>query len=124
MATALGDRPDEAPLRSWLLDQLPGGGDLEHLGYGPWLRSADETIVERYLDVRELTPDNRERFCAAARRAASRAARDPGDDPTANLLARLADMIERAERGDPPLSRSDCRVPMPPRDERTGPGWE
>lgn len=113
-------------LRDWLLSLLPGPDDEEHLGYGPWLRAADHMVVARSLDVRELAPENQRLFNRAvqdaSRRAMSSEAR-VSQDWLVECLAILADMVDRAERGEPPLSRSDWREVHPSEGRRIGPGW-
>ena len=69
IADELRDSDDEKPLRDWLYSLLPGPEDVEHLGYGPWLRKSDGEVIQRVLDIRELTKDNRTLFHTAAFRA-------------------------------------------------------
>jgi hypothetical protein len=115
-------KPEAAELREWLLGLFPGPDDEEHVGYGPWYRAADDQLVERALDLRELTPENQSSICAAARRAA---ARDGAGRPEwlADCLYKLSDMVTRLERGEPPLSRSDWVEVTPSEGRRIGPGW-
>jgi hypothetical protein len=121
----LNDSTPARALREWLLSQLPGPNDIE-LGYGTWLRAGDEELIPRYLDVRELTPQNQELFHDAALIAAghAQALEVPiRPDSHEEALIYLADLIARADRGEPPLSRSMCRVVMPCEGRKTGPGW-
>ena len=119
--------PDSAPariLRDWLLSLLPGPSDTD-IGYG-WVRSSDNEIVERKIDVRELTLENQKLFHRAARLAGERMQSDqPGDMPswTRECAVELADMVARADRGDPPLSRSHWREVVPSEGRKVGPGW-
>jgi len=113
-------------LREWLLTLLPGPDDEEELGYGAWLRSSDQEVIRRHLDVRELAPENRRMFHEAALRAveqmklADAKSRDP---MLMDCLVHLANMVERANRGEPPLSLSDWIKVEPPTGKRIGPGW-
>ena len=117
------DQPGPArELGNWLLTLLPGPDDEKNVGHGPWLRKADEQLVERFLDVRELTPENQRLFHQAARQAATQV---PGGRPEwlVQALLELADMVNRAERGEPPLSRSHWREVVRPAGRQLGPGW-
>jgi hypothetical protein len=126
VAEQLDDTLPAQLLREWLLSLLPGPGDEEHVGYGPWFRVADQQLVERRLDLRELTVGNQRLFHHAARRAGERAQSQEGavwQDWLRGCLADLADMVERADRGEPPLSRSEWREVVPSQGRRVGPGW-
>ena len=114
--------PEAAELRGWLLGLLPGPADEEHVGYGPWYRAADERLVERMLDLRELTTGVQRLICEAATRAARR---DAAGCPEwlADCLSELSDMVARFERGEPPLSRSDWVEVVPREGRKIGPGW-
>ena len=117
--------PLERELAAWLGSLLPGPDDEAELGYGVWLRRSDGEIVPRYLDLRQLTEASRRRFNDAARRALARVKAGGGADETPlDCLSPLAEMIERAERGEPPLSMSDWTSVEPPSGERCGPGWD
>jgi hypothetical protein len=107
-------------LRGWLLSLLPGPEDEEEIGIGAWHRTADKLTVVRHLDIRELTSENRGLFHDAALEAARRCAPDEDESQS---LADLADMLMRADRGEPPLSRSDWREVVPSEGKRIGPGW-
>ncbi|MDB5353477.1 MAG: hypothetical protein JWN86_4724, partial [Planctomycetota bacterium] len=63
------EAPEAADLRGWLLGLLPGPADEEHVGYGPWYRAADGQLIERTLDLRELTPTNPSLICEAGKQA-------------------------------------------------------
>ena len=111
-----------AGLRGWLLGLLRGCADEEHVGYGPWYRAADERLVERMLDLRELTPENQRLICEAAKPAATCGA--AGDlEWLADCLSDLSDMVTRFEHGEPPLSRSDWTEVVPREGRKLGPGW-
>jgi len=119
--------PPAGALRDWLLAQFPGPEDEEHVGYGPWFRKADQQLVERFLDLREFTPENQRLFHQAARRAGERAGSvecEAWPDWLRGCLEDLADMVARADRGEPPLSRSEWREVVPSQGRRIGPGWE
>jgi hypothetical protein len=116
-----------ADLRDWLFTQLPGPEDEEHVGYGPWFRKADQQLVDRFLDLRELMTENQRLFHQAARRAGERAGSDQREnwpDWLCASLKDLADMAARADRGEPPLSRSEWREVVPSKGRRIGPGWD
>jgi hypothetical protein len=113
-------------LRDWLLEQLPSPEDFDHVGYGPWLRKSDQMLVERFLDLREFTPENQRLFHQAARKAGERAGSVDCDEWPAWLrgcLKELANMAARADQGEPPLSRSDWREVVPSKGRHIGPGW-
>jgi hypothetical protein len=79
-------------------------------------------LLERYLDLRELTNENQRLFCQAAKLAASR----PGPDvpqSVSECLSKLADQVIRVERGEAPLSRSDWIDVVPSNGRHLGPGW-
>jgi hypothetical protein len=118
--------PTACALREWLLSLLPGPNDEEHVGYGPWYRVADQQLVPRFLDLRELTVANQRLFHQAARRAAVHV-QSPGSPLCADwlreCLAELADMVERADQGEPPLSRSHWTAVRPSEGRQLGPGW-
>jgi hypothetical protein len=99
VAAAIDDTAEGRALRVWLLAQLPGPQDIQHIGHGPWVRASDEQTIERFLDVRVLTPQNQ------------------------RCLLDLGDMVARADRGEPPLSRSDWREVLHSQGRRIGPGW-
>jgi hypothetical protein len=104
-------------LRMWLLAQLPGPNDDE-LGHGPWIRGKDGAHVERFIDLREFTPEDQLHFADAVLRAAEVAA-----ESDRALISELADMVARHRRGEPPLVRSDWREVIPSRGRKIGPGW-
>ncbi len=121
-ATSVADE-----FRDWLLGLVPGPNDEAHVGYGPWFRAADQVLVERYLDLRELTPENQRLLCQAARLAALEQPSCPNSALQQLFdicLADLADMIARVSWGETPLSRSDWREVVPSRDRKLGPGWK
>jgi hypothetical protein len=126
VAEQLSDAQPQS-LRNWLLSLLPGPEDEDHVGYGPWFRKSDQQLVERFLDLRELTSENQRLFHQAARQAGGLAKSPEGDvwpDWLRNCLVDLADMAARADLGEPPLSRSDWRSVMPSQGRRVGPGWD
>src|SRR5437588_843172 len=83
----------------------------------------DQELVERSLDLRELTPENQHLFHQAARRAGERAEAESEDkqpDWLRGCLVDLAEMAARADRGEPALSRSDWREVVPAKGRRLG----
>jgi hypothetical protein len=108
----------ERELEAWLRSRLPGPDDIE-LGYGPWLRKRDGAHSPRKLDLRAFGSSYPDRFEEGALRAARRLLRD---DVLHASLARLADMIMRSRRGEPPLELSDLRAVMPRELKHDGPG--
>jgi hypothetical protein len=110
----------ERELAAWLRGRLPGPDDIEHLGHGPWLRKSDGAHVPRKLDLRVFTTRHRQRFEEGALRVAQRL---PDGHDLHGVFARLADMILRARRGEPPLELSDSRVVRPSEPAHDGPGW-
>ena len=120
VAEQLGGSDAALVFREWLLSLLPGSNDEEHIGYGPWLRAEDNQLIERRLDIRELTVENQRLFHDAALKAAQN--HPPEEDESESLLD-LSDMLVRADRGEPPLSRSDWREVVPSEGKRIGPGW-
>jgi hypothetical protein len=108
--------------QEWLVSLVPNTEDEEHLGYGPWLRKSDQQIIERFLDVRDLTDANQHRFQEAIKKANDRVS--VGSSSVLKVcLSDLADMVERAQRGETPLSRSDWTSVAPPQGKHVGPGW-
>lgn len=100
-------------------EQLP----KEHIGYGPWLRAADNQLIERHLDIRELTFENQRLFHDAALKGAKHYTRSPEEDGWQSLLD-LGEMLMRADHGEPPLRRSDWRVVVSSKRRHIGPGWQ
>jgi hypothetical protein len=110
----------ERELATWLRGRLPGPDDIE-LGYGPWLRKRDGAHIPRNLDLRAFASSYRERFEDGALRAACRLREA---DLLHTAVTRLADMIRRARRGEPPLELSDLRDVLPCKLKRDGPGCD
>ncbi len=65
----LGEELAAQQLKHWLLEQLPAASDEEELGYGAWFRTADQQVVVRHIDLRQMTVENQHLFCEAAKRA-------------------------------------------------------
>ena len=123
--TELNRSRQEQELAIWLRSLLPGPDDVEELGYGAWLRKSDGEIISRHLDIRELTVGNQNRFNQSVLRALSRLKETEHNnltEDTITCLSLIADMIECAERGEPPLSLSDWVCVEPPSGKRLGPG--
>jgi hypothetical protein len=120
VAKELGEQQAAQQLKRWLLDQLPSAGDEEELGYGAWFRTADQQVVVRHVDLRQMTVENQNLFCEAAKRAALVG---NTQEWLRGCLCDLADMVARGERGEPPLSKSDWREVVPPNGGPIGPGW-
>jgi hypothetical protein len=114
-------------LAVWLNSLLPTPENEEELGYGAWLRKSDGEIITRHLDIRELTEANQLLFNNAARRALLRMKEDISqnvEEDTIGCISILVEMIDRAERGEPPLNFSDWTCVAPPSGIRSGPGWD
>lgn len=127
IAEAVDESHSGQSLREWLLTLVPGPGDIEELGYGAWVRSKDQQVIQKSLDVRELTPENQRLFHEAALRAGKRAKSKEAtswDSMLVECLVHLSDMVERADRGEPPLSLSDLVNVEPPKGKKIGPGWD
>jgi len=124
VADELVDSDAARILREWLLSLLPGPTDTD-LGYG-WVRSSDQETVLRHLDLRELTIENQRLFNRAAQGAGDRVQSEDSGEPLSwkkKCCTALADMVARAESGEPPLSRSDWTVVEPSKGRKLGPGW-
>ena len=105
-------------LRRWLESLIPNDEDTDTIGYGPWLRGKDEKIIERYIDLRCLTPQNLTMIEDAVL-----AAHGDGDGE-AGYIEVFADMVRRCRDGEEPLSLSHwTKVEAAPA-ERIGPGWD
>jgi hypothetical protein len=113
---------DGSSLRAWLHDQIPSALD-DDFGYA-FIRATDGEHVDRYLDLRGLTAANRSVFDIAVRRA------EPVEGPFAPVedviwaLQRFREMLDRCDRGEPPLELSDWTCEAPPVERRIGPDWE
>lgn len=107
-----------AELGCWLDSLIPTDEDTDTIGYGPWLRAKDEKIIERYIDLRCLTPEN-----ITMIEDAVLAAHDAGDGQE-GFFAVFADMVRRCRAGEEPLSLSHWSKVEAPRDDRIGPGWD
>src|SRR5262245_15675089 len=103
IADALAADPAASRLEAWLRRQIPGPDDIEELGFGAFLRrrNGTEEVVLKHLDLRRLAPEQQRLFCDAAKRARQVV---PDDEWARVCLDDLVDMIERGERGEPPLS--------------------
>lgn len=123
VADELANEDAEKRFKDWLYELVPGPLDKEDVGYGPWLREADQQLIERFLDLRELTPDNQMYFAKAVKKAAVRM-RLYSEDWLQKCLRDLAELIERMESGEAPTSKSDWSEVLPSRGRQLGPGWK
>ena len=123
VADELAHDGDEKKLKDWLYEQVPGPLDKEDVGYGPWLREADQQLIERFLDLRELTHEHQAYFLQAAKKAAARM-RLFSEDWLQKCLCDLLDMIERMEADQTPTEKSDWSEVLPSRGRKLGPGWK
>ena len=111
-----------------ILDRQTSGKDLAE-----WLRDESSPVqIYNTIDVRELTPRNREMFLTAVEEAfRMEQSRGPGGfaepefrDGWFSRFADLVKMIGCVRRGEPP---SECNPHMrdviPPTGGRSGPGW-
>jgi hypothetical protein len=121
VAAALDQNGAEPALAAWLRSRLPRAEDQEDLGYGPWRRVLDGAIVPRTLDLRAFAGAYQQAFEDGVLRAASTVLQTERLHP---VLARLAEMVVRSRRSDPPLELSDCCVIMPRDVERDGPAMD
>jgi hypothetical protein len=120
----LTETDEDKALAAWLSGLLPGTCDID-IHYS-WIRKADNTEVSRHLDLRELTEANQRRFYDAARRACERLQSTETSQLHKDFigcLQKLVQMIDRAEKGEQPLSMSDWTVFKPPTGNQSGPGW-
>lgn len=113
---------DGSPLRAWLLTQVPCSHDVD-LGYA-FVRSDDGEQVARELDLRGLTEANRRLFESAARRAEPIADLFAPVEDITWVLERFREMLDRCDRGEPPLELSDWTCEAAPVERKIGPGWE
>src|SRR5689334_15154167 len=122
VADQLSESDAERTLRDWLLTLVPTSADTD-LGY-VFVRASDQQIVQRMIDVRELTLENQHLFHEAARRAGQRMQSESGEEAHwARMCAvELADMVSRADRGEPPLSHSHWTKVIPSEGRKLGPG--
>jgi hypothetical protein len=128
IADELVRSPLELKLGDWLRSLVPTEDDLDHLGYGPWLRRADGEVIARVFDLRELAPCDQRLFEIGAQRAftglklghSSHLPREYLDN-----FQRLMRMIKYVRQGRPPAELSDWRdgYTEPPTGKRVGPGW-
>jgi hypothetical protein len=124
VAGHLDGSPPARFVKDWLLSLLPGPKD-ENLGYA-WIRVADRQVIPRLLDLRELTIENQKLFHQAVRAVGEqiRLMGDPIREMTIEgHLVHLADMVSKADRGEPPLSHSMWTSVTPHEGRKTGPGW-
>lgn len=110
---------------NWLASLLPSSNDEEEIGIGAWVRKSDGEVISRHFDVRELTEANQRLFNQAARLALLRVQQASAGKLEDNLacLSHLVDLIERAEKGEPPLSLTYWTCVQPPSGQKTGTGW-
>lgn len=117
IADALPDDPCAAPLATWLRDQR---SDVVGRGMS-------------YIDLRELTDNNRRRIIDAIPRAVDQARtrggahwHDPSFFPAwLSQLEVLVRLVQSVERGEPPEAfNPHMRELIPPNGNRSGPGWE
>lgn len=112
-------------------DNLSEGEDRQPLA--DWLRQQAEEarLVGRgRIDLRELTPENRQHFREAVQRLAAHHGYCRAADGTAvavpgwiNRLRRLAKMLLSIDRGESPDAISDVPAPIAPTGNLRGPGW-
>lgn len=82
------------------------------------------------IDLRELTPGNRDEFRRAPRKAfAAISAADAPDDQWYHsyleYFSDLVEMMDRVDRGEPPDQfNPHMRGLIPETQERRGPGWD
>ncbi|MHB8876066.1 MAG: hypothetical protein ACYC8T_20440 [Myxococcaceae bacterium] len=125
--------------QSWVFDAALGAiaevlaEDESSSSLAAWLLEEQSAVVGLGLvDVRNLTPDNQQRFLDAVPRALV-AAREKGVRGWHDLgqfsawiasLELLLNMIESVMRGDPPeVLNPNMKGVIPPTGERQGPGW-
>ncbi len=113
---------DVSPLRTWLLAQVPNELDVD-LGYA-FVRAANGEHFARELDLRGLTEASQRLFERAARSAEPLAGPFAPEDAVTWALERFRTMLDRCDRGEPPLELSDWTCEPPPVEGRIGPGWE
>lgn len=128
IADELHNSDEEGPLREWLFSLLPGPDDLEHLGYGPWVRKSDDEVIPRVLDIRELTEDNRKLFHAAAFRAYEKlisGGKSVVPRHYSPTFERLIAVLESIQAGESPDAITDWRdgYVEEPSGNHIGPGW-
>ena len=128
IADELTESDAEKALGEWLYSLLPGPNDIEHIGYGPWVRTTDNQVVSRVFDVRELTKDNRHFFHSAAIRAHHKFT--DGDESVipidySTTFDRLIAMLQSFRNGEPPETINDWRdeYTEEPTGKQSGPGW-
>ena len=128
IADELTESDAEKTLADWLYSLLPGPNDIEHIGYGPWVRATDSEVVSRVFDVRELTKENRHFFHEAAIRAYHKFTDGDGSVvPTdySTTFDRLIAMLQSIHNGEPPDAINDWLngYTEEPTGKRSGPGW-
>ena len=104
VAIELSKNAESKVLHGWLTTKIPTVDDVEDMGAGMWLRSSDQELLNRKIDLRDLPVQDRLRFCEATKNASRVSVRD---EMTSQGLSSLVGVIERYERCDPPLRKSE-----------------
>ena len=126
-AWAVGDGAFDDALEA-IASQLPASAEGKSLAI--WLveqKTGDRGMGLGRVDLRELTPPNRELFKSAAQRFYPQAIVNVGDYNPAwlELFAVLLKLIKLADkREDPRLYNPHMDALCPPTGAKVGPGWQ
>ena len=108
---------EDTKLQDWLFNLIPKQGDTEILGDGSWLRASDNSIIERTLDIRNLTKVNQALFEDTLLEL-----KTSNEDKV--YTKQLKEMIQRDRNGEDPLSISQWTCILEKTNEKEGPGWD
>lgn len=101
--------------------------DDEGNGYGGFIRTSTNELIDFNIDLREISPKYRKMFWDAAQRSLNKIklANNPDDELGDYLLTRILDMHKRIERGESPNELNDLDNKTEEYSgKKIGPGWD
>ncbi|MGB6083346.1 MAG: hypothetical protein WBF63_03945 [Moheibacter sp.] len=114
------------PLANWLELQIPIEDiEIESDSCYGFYNSRIDDWVNRYLDIRSLTPENQKLFWEAITKGRIKLINEGKNYSELNLdyFERFYKMYELAENGEPPMDYNDWGKLAEPCSEKNGPGW-
>jgi len=114
-------------LADWLSLQIPDYQDDESADAGWGFHNARiDDWINRELDLRSLTNENQKLFWKAIRRGKSKLVENGEDYSPLSIdfFNLFYDMMERAEKGEPPMELTHWNKLAESCTEQNGPGWK
>ncbi len=114
-------------LADWLKLQIPDAQDDDNAdaGWGFHNARVNDWVI-RELDLRSLTKENQLLFLRAIQNGQRRLIENGENYASVSLdfFNLFCDMMERADKGEPPMELTDWNKLADPCTEKNGPGWE